>query len=407
MSSVKVKFRPSTINGKEGTIYYQIIKSRVIRQLKTDYRLFSYEWDISAESISFTGSVRPDYLKSIEESIGWNVRRLQAIINQLENNRVRYTADDVIAIFHKQANKLSLFNFMQIVITQLHQMGRQRTSETYRCTLKSFMQFREDKDRLLEDIDSDLMQVYEAYLRNRGLRKNTTSFYMRILRAVYNRAVEKSLTVNRNPFKYVYTGIDKTLKRAIPLKAIRQIKNLDLSLQPSLDFARDIDKNLGCAVVVYGKAELNNCVLKGSTQSDYIASHYPEYADFPIYDMACTNSSHTYINGGEVGTIFGWEQAKYTIGGGAKIGKLYTIGVSANNLSHVEVNDATVDHLIFDPSGKYDPSVTLNAGAVVKVLEFVGVDVWSAVVINDGATVEKVVVDGEEMTLEQFIAQYK
>ena len=63
---------------------------------------------------------------------------------------------------------------------------------------------------------------------------------MRILRAVYNRAVEKDLTTNRNPFKHVYTGIDKTIKRAIPLKAIKQIKNLDLSLQPSLDFARDM-----------------------------------------------------------------------------------------------------------------------------------------------------------------------
>lgn len=37
MASVKVKFRPSTIEGKEGTIYYQIIQNRVIRQLKTDY----------------------------------------------------------------------------------------------------------------------------------------------------------------------------------------------------------------------------------------------------------------------------------------------------------------------------------------------------------------------------------
>ena len=45
---------------------------------------------------------------------------------------------------------------------------------------------------------------------------------------------------NRNPFKHVYTGIDKTIKRSIPLKAIKQIKNLDLSLQPSLDFARDM-----------------------------------------------------------------------------------------------------------------------------------------------------------------------
>lgn len=167
------------------------------------------------------------------------------------------------------------------------------------------------------------------------------------------------------------------------------------------------DKQLGCAVAVFGKAELNNCVLKGSTQSDYVATHYPEYQDFPIYDMACTNASQTFINGGEVGTIFGWEQAKFTIGGGAKIGKLYTVGVSASNLSYVVVNEATVDHLIFDPTGKYDPCVTLNTGAVVKTLEFIGVDDWSKVVINDGAIVEKVVVDEVEMTLEEFIATYK
>jgi integrase len=165
---------------------------------------------------------------------------LESIINQFEDKRVKYTADDIISTFQKQANEQSLFNFMQGVIAQLQQMGKQRTSETYRCTLKSFMQFREDKDVLLEDIDSDLMLMYEAYLHNRGLTKNSTSFYMRILRAVYNRATEKDLTTNRNPFKHVYTGIDKTIKRAIPLKAVKQIKNLDLTLQPSLGFARDM-----------------------------------------------------------------------------------------------------------------------------------------------------------------------
>ena len=137
-------------------------------------------------------------------------------------------------------NERSLFDFMQGVIAQLQQMGKQRTSETYRATLRSFMHFRKDEDILLEDIDSDLMLMYEAYLHNRGLTKNTTSFYMRILRAVYNRAVEKDLTTNRNPFKHVYTGVDKTIKRAIPLTSIKQIKCLDLSLQPSLDFARDM-----------------------------------------------------------------------------------------------------------------------------------------------------------------------
>ena len=240
MASIKVKFRPSTSENREGTIYYQIIQNRVIRQLKTDYRLFMQEWSEENNSIIITNNSRQNYLQSIEERINWDVKRLQSIINQLENKRVKYTADDIISTFQKQANEQSLFNFMQSVILQLQLMGKQRTSETYRATLRSFMQFREDKDILFEEIDSDTMLMYEAYLRGRGLTKNTTSFYMRILRAVYNRAVEKELTTNRNPFKHVYTGIDKTVKRAIPLKAIKQIKSLDLSLQPSLDFARDM-----------------------------------------------------------------------------------------------------------------------------------------------------------------------
>lgn len=240
MASIKVKFRPSTTANKEGTIYYQIIQNRVIRQLKTDYRLFMHEWNEDSNTIIITNNSRQNYLQSIEERIDWDIKRLQSIINRLENKRVKYTADDIISTFQKQANEQSLFNFMQGVITQLQLMGKQRTSETYRATLRSFMHFREDRDILLEEIDSDTMLMYEAYLRGRGLTKNTTSFYMRILRSVYNRAVEKDLTSNRNPFKHVYTGIDKTVKRAIPLKVIKQIKSLDLSLQPSLDFARDM-----------------------------------------------------------------------------------------------------------------------------------------------------------------------
>lgn len=134
----------------------------------------------------------------------------------------------------------SLFPFMREVISQLQQTNKLRTSETYHATLKSFMQFRENEDVLLKDLNSDMMLMYEAYLRQRGLTKNSISFYIRILRAVYNRAVEKGLTSNRNPFKHVYTGIDKTVKRAIPLKTIKQIKNLNLSFNPTLAFARDM-----------------------------------------------------------------------------------------------------------------------------------------------------------------------
>lgn len=81
---------------------------------------------------------------------------------------VIYTADDIISTFNKAVNEQSLFNFMQGTIAHLKQMGKIRTAENYSYALKSFMQFRQCKDVALSEIDSDLMQLYEAYLHGKG-----------------------------------------------------------------------------------------------------------------------------------------------------------------------------------------------------------------------------------------------
>jgi len=239
MTSIKIKFRPSTVEGKEGGIYFQIIHNRVVRQLNTDYKVFASEWDAQTESIAVCGS-RVNLLLGIQERLSWDVARLEKVIRLLETGHRRFTADDVISLFHKQTKDSSLLNFMHGVIAQLKQLGKIRTSETYTATLNSFMAFREELDVPLDGITSDMMIMYEAYLKTRGVRMNTISFYMRNLRAVYNRAVEKGLTPQQYPFRHVYTGVDKTVKRAIQIKAIKALKELDLSMKPSLDFARDM-----------------------------------------------------------------------------------------------------------------------------------------------------------------------
>ena len=55
MTSIKTKFRPSSVEGKEGSIYFQIIHNRVVRQSNTDYRIFVSEWDEEAETIIANG----------------------------------------------------------------------------------------------------------------------------------------------------------------------------------------------------------------------------------------------------------------------------------------------------------------------------------------------------------------
>ena len=243
MASVKVKFRPSSVNGKEGSIYYQVIHNRVVRQIRTDYRIFESEWNdkISAVIIpAWTSIDRKNYLQSVISSIEWDIKRLKTIIALYERGNKSYTSDDIILKFNRQADEQSLFSFMQGVIEQLKRLNRIRTSEAYTVTLASFMKFRDGQDILLCEIDGDVMMLYEAWLKANGNCPNTISFYMRILRAVYNRAVEKELIEQKFPFKHVYTGIDKTVKRAIPLKTIKRIKELDLTMKPHLDYARDM-----------------------------------------------------------------------------------------------------------------------------------------------------------------------
>lgn len=240
MATVKVKYRPSVREEKEGTIYYQIIHNCVIRQIRTDYRIFREEWDSGKHAVTITTGGREAFLRTVKDSMARDLKRLNTVIDKLGSYGGNFTADDVVAKFQEPADEPCFSGFMEEVIARLERPGKTRTSETYTAALNSFMRFREGRDIPLDEISPDLMEEYEAYLKGCGVSLNTVSFYNRILRAAYNRAVEKGLTPQRHPFRNVYTGMEKTVKRAIPFEAVRKIKGLDLSLKPAPDFARDM-----------------------------------------------------------------------------------------------------------------------------------------------------------------------
>lgn len=143
-------------------------------------------------------------------------------------------------IRQKSRKRISVFKFAQRQIDRLIDNNRIGTAKTYTATLNSFRRFRNGADLYFGDMDSAMIEEYEASLVNNGLIRNTTSFYMRTLRTIYNLAVEQRLTADNNVFRHVYTGFDKTCKRAIPTNCIKMIKRLNLSSTPSLAFARDV-----------------------------------------------------------------------------------------------------------------------------------------------------------------------
>ena len=322
MTSIKVKFRPSTVAANEGTIYYQIIRERKVRQLISNYKVFPYEWDDNRSMvITSQQSERKSFILSIRERIRWDVERLTKIYRKLDADGLAYTADDVIDEFNRYSHEYSLFNFMESVIIKLKQNGKTRTSETYFVTLNSFKKFRNGEDIMLDSLTSEVMEAYEAWHKQRGIAPNTISFYTRILRAVYNRAVEQDIIENRNPFRHVYTGVDKTVKRALPLTTIKKIKALDLSLTPSLDFARDMfmlsfylrgmsfidmaflkKSDLRNGYVSYRRRKTSQqLIIEWTIEMQMILDKYPENASeylLPIIRNPSTNERCKYRNVG-------------------------------------------------------------------------------------------------------------
>lgn len=151
MTSIKTKFRPSSVEGKEGSIHFQIIHNRVVRQLNMAYKIFASEWDEETETIIANGD-RINIINAIKERMAWDIARLEKAVAQLETKRGRYSADEVITVYHKLTNEVSLFSFWHNVIAQLKKLGKFWTYETYTASLKSFMQFQKNLNIPLDGI---------------------------------------------------------------------------------------------------------------------------------------------------------------------------------------------------------------------------------------------------------------
>lgn len=242
MVSIKLNFRPSRVIGKPGTLYFRLIHNRMMRQIGTGYKLYSNEWEDGHIKICGQGTERYRYLIKIQNFLQKDISRLKDIVSHLEQSGRPYSVESIVS-YYKLLNKGlgSLCTFVDVTAQHLRNVGKLRLAETYITSMNSFLRFRGEKgDIRFDEMNADLLKEYEFYLLQEcGLNLNTVSFYMRNLRAIYNRAVEKGLAESHNLFKHVYTGVGKTAKRAISFDVIHKIKRLDLTMFPLLEQSRD------------------------------------------------------------------------------------------------------------------------------------------------------------------------
>ena len=222
MATVKVKFRASQSKDEMGKLYVQIIHNREVKHIKTAIMISGKEWR--------AGNYATDEIMQI-------VQKVESSIDFLEQTRRQFSVADIVGAYNGYSSR-RLFPFMEQCTAYLDSIGKTRTAETYASTLKSLQRYMSDVD--LSSIDAELVKGYEVYLLRNKVQPNTVAFYMRVFRAIYNRAVNKELTPQRLPFKQISTKAEKTIKRAITAEELKRLRDEDLTMFPSMEIARDI-----------------------------------------------------------------------------------------------------------------------------------------------------------------------
>ena len=120
--------------------------------------------------------------------------------------------------------KEHLTTYMDLIIQQLEAEGRLGTAHVYRSTLHRILDFTGGQPLTFGEVTPLWLKAFQNYLLGRQLQWNSVSTYMRMLRAVYLRAVDAEMAVFRpRLFKGVYTGTRVTVKRALSENDLRQL----------------------------------------------------------------------------------------------------------------------------------------------------------------------------------------
>ena len=266
MATIKVKLRPSSCPGKPGTVFYQIHHRRTVRQISTRFQLLPEQWSLT-RSMPLPESEKMALIRRRIES---GLQQLQRIVRQFESRGLPYTADEIVASFRNIDHRSFVLHFLREQIEHLRRVNRLGTAHNYERARKSFASFLQDEDLPFSAIDEELIDSYNLFLVRRGVVRNSISFYMRILRAVYNKAVRQQLVEQRFPFREVYTGVDKTRKRAVDEQIITRLYKLELPPQSALTLARDLFIFSYCA---RGMAFIDMAYLRKSDISDGMISY--------------------------------------------------------------------------------------------------------------------------------------
>lgn len=243
MTSVKLKLNKD--RQSESGFYplvFQVIHRRRKKLIYTSFKLQEQDFDAVKEKILYrSGCFSRVEIRRMNHRITKEGAKIRSLIENLERRQPDFTADDFLNCYYERREDDLLFTFINSCIHRKLMQGKEGTAAAYTSTRSSLQRFVGGESLRLKDVTAFFVKDYESFLLNSGVCRNTVSYYIRNLRAIYNQAVNGgTLVSDGKPFQHVQTSPAKTVKRAMSRDYTRQFARIALMHDPKLEFVRDL-----------------------------------------------------------------------------------------------------------------------------------------------------------------------
>jgi integrase len=244
MASIKAQLVKYRVR-KDGTypLVIQVIHCRRKRLVYTPYHLYEDCFDWHRRCVVNRRKHRVSSPEEVNKFLSDMQQTLSRIVETLEEEQGFFSVEDIVSLYRSNQDCSFVFTYFHRLIEELHSTGRTGTSVAYQSALNCLLRFEQGHELLtFDEMTSAWLNRFISYLKRSSLRPNTIHFYVRILRAVYNRAQKDGIfgADLHSPFQHVVLPTAATRKRAINQTTIQQIAAADVRNEKPLELSRDL-----------------------------------------------------------------------------------------------------------------------------------------------------------------------
>jgi len=238
MASIKIVLRNKPSREGNYPVILRIIKDRKIKIITLNMDCEKKDWDNTNHHFKRTSTnhiQRNRILLKLKD-------KAYKILDDYSLNDTDFSLTQFEDKFRgDKLDQITIKKFWIEKVDDLNKAGRTGNAKAYYETKTSFFKFTKNDNLRFKDIDVNLLDKYETYLRQKGNKDGGISVRMRTLRALINDAIRKGITDEKYfPFKFYKISKLKsnTIKKALTRTEIMKIVGLDLNKNPHLAEAK-------------------------------------------------------------------------------------------------------------------------------------------------------------------------